>query len=887
MTFGGSTSTDPNGDPLTYAWDLDGDGEFDDSTAANPSRTYTAPGAVTVRLRVTDAGGLQGTDSVIVAAGAPPQARIDTPAAGALFTVDERIDFSGSATDWQGNAIPASGLSWKLIIRHCFEGDPQNCHTHPVQTWSGTDPDLWFRAPDHEYPSHLELELTATDGAGITQTVTRRIDPRTVDLTFETGPPGLQLSVGSYTGTAPFTRTVFRGSAQSVSAPGPQTLGGTSYAFTGWSDGGAASHQIVAPATATTYRATYAAQGGGPAGLVGAWSFDETTGAAASDASGRNNHGSVSGATRTTSGRFGGALTFDGVNDIVSVPDAASLDLTTGMTLEAWVNPSALGSAWRTAMLKERAAGLSYALYAHDGAGHSAGYVSQGAGDRELLSPAALALNTWTHLATSYDGTTMRLYVNGTQVATRAQTGALATSDGPLRFGGNTVWGEWFAGRLDELRVYNRALTAAEVAADVTRPVGPGQPPKLAVAPASLSFSGVEAGAQPATKTLAVANDGGGSLAFTASDDAPWLSVTPGSGSAPQTLTVTANTAGLTAGTYTGTVTVAAPGVTGAPAAIPVTLTVTAPAPPALAVAPASLAFAATLGGSAPAAKTLAVTNTGSGALSFTAADDAPWLTVTPASGSAPQTLSVSASPAGLAAGTHTGTVTVTAAGASGSPKTIPVSFVVSAAPTGLVAAYGFDEASGTGVTDASGSGNAGTVNGAARTADGRFGGALSFDGVNDRVSVPHSASLGLTSAMTLEAWVAPTALGGWRTILLKERAGDLNYALYGSDDLGRPSVFGRDRGTTGAPALGLGTWTHVAGTYDGATLRFYVNGVQVATRALTGSLASGAAPLSIGGNGVWGEWFAGRIDEVRVYNRVLSAADIQGDMTRAVSGGA
>ena len=65
------------------------------------------------------------------------------------------------------------------------------------------------------------------------------------------------------------------------------------------------------------------------------------------------------------------------------------------------------------------------------------------------------------------------------------------------------------------------------------------------------------------------------------------------------------------------------------------------------------------------------------------------------------------------------------------------------------------------------------------------------------------------------------------------------------------------------------------------------MNGVQVATRALTGSLASGAAPLSIGGNGVWGEWFAGRIDEVRVYNRVLSAADIQADMTRAVSGGA
>ena len=353
---------------------------------------------------------------------------------------------------------------------------------------------------------------------------------------------------------------------------------------------------------------------------------------------------------------------------------------------------------------------------------------------------------------------------------------------------------------------------------------------------------------------------------------------------------MTASTTGLAAGTYTANVTVAAPGVAGAPATIPVTLTVTAPAPPALAVAPASLSFAATVGGSAPAAKTLAVTNTGSGALSFTAADDAPWLGVTPASGSAPGTLTVTASPAGLAAGTYSGAVTVTAAGASGSPKTIPVTFTVTAAPTGLVAAYGFDEPSGGTVADASGSGNAGTVDGATRTPNGRFGGALSFDGVNDRVNVPHSASLALTNAMTLEAWVAPDVLGGWRTVLLKERAGGLSYALYGSDDQGRPTVYGRaasEVGTTGAAALGLGTWTHIAGTYDGTMLRFYVGGTQVATRALTGSLTAGTQPLSIGGNSVWGEWFQGRIDEVRVYNRVLSPADITGDMTRAVSGGA
>ena len=288
--------------------------------------------------------------------------------------------------------------------------------------------------------------------------------------------------------------------------------------------------------------------------------------------------------------------------------------------------------------------------------------------------------------------------------------------------------------------------------------------------PASLAFSGVQGGPQPATRSLDVANGGGGSVAFTVSDDAPWLSVTPGSGTAPQALTVTASTTGLTQGTYTATVTVTAPGVTGSPAAIPVTLTVGAPVPPALAVTPASLAFSATAGGAAPAARPLTVANTGGGTLGFTASDDAPWLSVTPASGTAPQSLDVSVSPAGLAAGTYTGAVTVTAAGASGSPRTVPVTFTVTAATAGLVAAYGFDEASGTTATDASGTGNAGTIAGATRMAAGRAGAALQFDGVDDMVTVADAASLDLTTGMTMEAWVNPTSVAGWRTVILKER---------------------------------------------------------------------------------------------------------------------
>jgi hypothetical protein len=83
---------------------------------------------------------------------------------------------------------------------------------------------------------------------------------------------------------------------------------------------------------------------------------------------------------------------------------------------------------------------------------------------------------------------------------------------------------------------------------------------------------------------------------------------------------------------------------------------------------------------------------------------------------------------------------------------------------------------------------------------------------------------------------------------------------------------------------LKANVWTHLAGTYDGSMLRFYINGVHVANRAQTGPIATSSGPLRIGGNSIWGEYFKGRIDEVRVYNRALSASAIQTDMNTAVT---
>ena len=122
-------------------------------------------------------------------------------------------------------------------------------------------------------------------------------------------------------------------------------------------------------------------------------------------------------------------------------------------------------------LLKEQPGDFVYALYATTNASRPSGWVYIG-GEKEARGTAALAANTWTHLATTYDGANLRLYVNGTLVKTLAQTGNIAVSTGALRLGGNSIWGEWFAGTLDDVRIYNKALTAAEIQADMTRGAG-------------------------------------------------------------------------------------------------------------------------------------------------------------------------------------------------------------------------------------------------------------------------------------------------------------------------------------------------------------------------------------------------------------------------------
>jgi len=177
--------------------------------------------------------------------------------------------------------------------------------------------------------------------------------------------------------------------------------------------------------------------------------------------------------------------------------------------------------------------------------------------------------------------------------------------------------------------------------------------------------------------------------------------------------------------------------------------------------------------------------------------------------------------------------------------------------PSGLVAAYGFNEGSGVQTTDASGQGRTGTISGATWTAAGKFGNALSFDGTSAWVTVADAASLDLTNGLTLEAWVNPTSGTGWRSVILKEGGSGMAYALYSANNASRPAGYvhtNSDVAVNGTAAVPMNAWTHLALTYDGATMRMFVNGVQVSTRALTGSASVTSGALRIGGNSVWGE---------------------------------
>jgi Concanavalin A-like lectin/glucanases superfamily len=136
------------------------------------------------------------------------------------------------------------------------------------------------------------------------------------------------------------------------------------------------------------------------------------------------------------------------------------------MTLEAWVSPVQVSSALRHVIYKGNAYYLE-ATSTHGGAPAAGGSF----GEADATAP--LTATKFAHLAVTYDRLTLRLYVNGVQVSSVARAASIAASTTPLQIGGDTTYGQYFKGRIDEVRVYNRALSQAEIQADMITPIAP------------------------------------------------------------------------------------------------------------------------------------------------------------------------------------------------------------------------------------------------------------------------------------------------------------------------------------------------------------------------------------------------------------------------------
>ena len=631
-------------------------------------------------------------------------------------------------------------------------------------------------------------------------------------------------------------------------------------------------------------------------GVVTELRLDEGSGTLSSDNSGNGHNATLVNGTAWTAGKYGQALSFDGNNDYVSMADHANFTLDPGQsyTWSAWVRNNNFNQ-WGTVWSQTIDANNFFYYYAHSSNDSHAGPVTNGVsiywwtngGSNRLVVHSnnnVLTAGVWSHIAITYDpslaqNSRITIYVNGIDVTNRSDissSGTLSTLNPTnTRIGANQPYGETINAAIDEVRYYRRLLSQEEIQTDMNIGNEPDTEDPLVniTNPAPGNVSGIVNITATATDNVGVAGvqfqlDGANLGAEDNSNpySFSWNTATVSNGN--HTLTAIARDAEGNTSSSSISVNVNNLVDEESPA-----VTITSPTNGSVVSGLVQISASATDDiGVTGVQFLLDGSNLGSEDLS--APFNTSWSTTSLANGN--YTLTARARD-------EAGNITVSA----------PVSVTV--ANNNLVAAFGFNETSGLTANDNSGNNNHGTlVNGPAWNSSGRFGGALQFDGANDMVNIADANSLDLTNGMTLEAWVNPSNLTGYKTVICKDRGtSGFSYVLSANNNASnvnnqRPNsrirVGSSNRTVTGNSKLPLNTWSHIACTYDGANFRYFINGVQVANVEGTGNITTTNDLLHIGGTTVFNQFFSGRIDEVRIYNKALSQAEIQSDMNTPVA---
>jgi glucose/arabinose dehydrogenase len=242
--------------PLGYQWQRNGV-PIPGATAASYTLDPVAPAddGASFRCVVSNAFGTATSNAatLTVTPNAPPSGTITLPATGTLYRAGDTISYAGTGADPEDGALPGSAFTWTVVFHH-------DTHTHPfLPATSGATSGSFVTATTGHPEANVwyRIHLTVTDSGGLTHSSVRDVQPRTVTLQLTTSPAGLQVTLEGQPQATPLSGPSVVGMMRTLGVVSPQTAGGVTYEFVSWSDGGAASHTIATPDTATTYTATF------------------------------------------------------------------------------------------------------------------------------------------------------------------------------------------------------------------------------------------------------------------------------------------------------------------------------------------------------------------------------------------------------------------------------------------------------------------------------------------------------------------------------------------------------------------------------------------------------------------------------------------------------
>lgn len=199
-------------------------------------------------------------------------------------------------------------------------------------------------------------------------------------------------------------------------------------------------------------------------GLTGYWKLDENTGTTAADASGNGNTGTLTNGPTWTTGRIGSGVNFSASNQHITVPSSSAFNVETTVTYAAWIKLSSTATGGQ--IVRKAVPGVEDKHLNFNNSTDKAQFFVYPAMGSGLVTASTLAVGTWYHVTGTYDGATARIYLNGKLENSVAATGNIADSSGDLVIGNDTTYNgpNPFPGTIDEVRIYNRAFTATEVA---------------------------------------------------------------------------------------------------------------------------------------------------------------------------------------------------------------------------------------------------------------------------------------------------------------------------------------------------------------------------------------------------------------------------------------